>query len=187
MRHIPAVGFTTFSADCDISRRRCDIFRRLWRFPAMRHFPALQRLHSFLKANTCKTISSFLQYKYAKKCSVRAGTRTRADACLTRSASHNVPLRSNLPYIRVDTLFNSLPMLFALRLYPIRIDIEKSTAFVNRYNFWRNNIFINWREFQRKNIVNLVDMSSLRVVKYDKLTTFEWIVYADCSIVLFCV
>jgi len=42
MRHIPAVGFTTFSADCDISRRRCDIFRRLWRFPAMRHFPALQ-------------------------------------------------------------------------------------------------------------------------------------------------
>ena len=41
LRHIPAVGFTTFSADCDISRRRCDIFRRLWRFPAMRHFPAL--------------------------------------------------------------------------------------------------------------------------------------------------
>jgi len=42
MRHIPAVGFTTFSADCDISRRRCDIFRRLWHFPAMRHFPAPQ-------------------------------------------------------------------------------------------------------------------------------------------------
>jgi len=42
MRHIPAVGFTTFSADCDISRQQCDIFRRLWRFPAMRHFPALQ-------------------------------------------------------------------------------------------------------------------------------------------------
>jgi len=41
MRHIPAVGFTTFSADCDISRRQCDISRRLWRFPAMRHFPAL--------------------------------------------------------------------------------------------------------------------------------------------------
>jgi len=58
LRHIPAVNFfatfpvnnatytgsgvTTFLADCDISRRRCDIFRRLWRFPAMRHFPALQ-------------------------------------------------------------------------------------------------------------------------------------------------
>jgi len=49
-------SYCTFSADCDISRRRCDIsrrrcdisrrrcdiFRRLWRFPAMRHFPALQ-------------------------------------------------------------------------------------------------------------------------------------------------
>ena len=44
MRHKPAVGFTTISADCDIFRRRCDIFRKLWRFPAMRHFPALQCL-----------------------------------------------------------------------------------------------------------------------------------------------
>ena len=48
MRHIPAVGFTTFSADCDISRRQCDIFRRLRRFPAMRHFPALHWVRVFI-------------------------------------------------------------------------------------------------------------------------------------------
>jgi len=53
MRHtsIPAVRFTTFSADCDISRWQCDISRRLWRFPAMRHFPALHSFHKISKSN----------------------------------------------------------------------------------------------------------------------------------------